>query len=687
MLRALYFLEFRRGLVPSLILAIAAAAVVTVIERIVVARGGANPDSAAQASLLLLLAGIALSGLFAGARIFSREFKERHHLLLATLPVSPSLTWLMLTLAGLSASAVGIAALVLTHPRFVADVEWARYLALASATHLFLFATGSCLAVICRRPLFVPVLGFPIAAAILWETLSFDLASGSVPVVPRLISAGAATAFVLFLAASLACFVRGEFDLPKVRIRAHASLWIGLLSLVLTIRWVHPTPLLPLPLPQLSSLTVPVSPDGRLVVWVQREIDGRFRISFASGESGNPIGRWSGTEVTAVAWAPDEDVLWAAVRPEPLSRIASLFDSPPPVLVRIGSDGTELSRIPVASDRIGEILPMPDRRILVSASHPVGQRVALVAASGESSTVEISGNFSPPRLASLGRGSAVAWSRGGREVKSWLFVPGAAEPLKALEAVMGREFLWYFQPTVIGSRAFFSDGAAQEELLRVYSRPRGVIDGRYIVATWADNEFARIFHIADDPEGGARLDVWDRHSPRWREVARGLSDHVKPIEPLPSSQVDATETKGIVSNGNAGSDFLRVEFGTAFEAGLGLALYQVVRDGGFQAVLYEDSLARSLPLGSPTANVRYPFLVRQSPKTVAVWLRDPASDRAEVFMYEVGSGEPHAIPSVPSDPTRQTCFVRSDGSRIMTATGGGLAIRFADGTERLIRFR
>lgn len=645
MRRELFLLELKRALQPSLGLALAGTLVLFALEKALVIRRGENPATAWGAVHLLLLSGIALSGLFAGGRVFSREFKSHHHPLLAVLPLSSTSTWIVLCLAGLTGSALAIGSVAALRPALVADTQSGRLLALAALTHLYLFAVGSCLALMFRRWFLVPVVGFPLAAAVLHETLM--LAPVGDRLLPVAASPGVIGGFSFFVLASAVLYVRGEFDLPKIRVRQGIVVFGGSFLLVLVCRVAFPAPLVPT---GDWFHGVKLSPDGLHLVRIAPGWAGSDSVCFASGRTGEPLGSWTAVALKYGAWAVDEDAFWIETIEEPLFRIASVLTGPSPVLRRIGVDGSERASHQVAASAILDFEPLPRGQVLAMLTDGLSSRVELLGGANEAKVLAAGGDPDASYLVRAPGDRLVIVLGTGTNARGWIHGPSGLEPLTTVPPAADQKLS---RPYVVERRLYFTETQATAELERLYPRPDGAVEGEHVASRALCDSGSTVFFVDRLSPAREALHVWDRSEHRWRVVAE---------------EVARSDT----------GELLRLE------PELGIAAYQVAGPNGVDAFLFDASLGRSIPLAraeGPPA----PIHIRPgSGAGILVHWRPSGREAEGVISYEHGSGVTVMVPS-PKHPGDWSLVHRTDGSGIIQRRGD-IVVRDSNGTERLVEF-
>lgn len=240
MVRRLFFLEFRRAVTPFVLFALASWGVMSIAELWFVRRTkdvvGVH-DVFSRVMLVLIIA-IAFP---AGARAFSKEFKDTHFLFLQSLPITRRRAWAVLVLANFSASLLSAALFFVLRPSLLqgdgdsgraAGILWGTFL-----TYFLLFCAGCCFSPLFVRPIFSFLSGFLVTALVITESALIAGYLGSdaryalnLPVLVGrdidylFLVVAWALVCMLYLLLSLRFYVLGEFNLLRTQIRNNLRL-------------------------------------------------------------------------------------------------------------------------------------------------------------------------------------------------------------------------------------------------------------------------------------------------------------------------------------------------------------------------------------------------------------------------------------------------------------------------------
>jgi hypothetical protein len=654
-------LEFRRALVPSLSVGVTLTLILTVIEKTLVIGRGENPATAWGAVQMVILGGIAISGLFVGARVFSEEFKRVHHPLLAVLPLPAGAGWYVLSIAGLSSSILAITAVALLRPALIADREALTFLGVALLGHAYLYLIGACLALTLRRSLFVPLLGYPLAAFVVFETLAVDSDS---PLARTLLASFGAVASMLFFAlAGWRIYVRGEFDLQKTRVMHLALILGGAMLLVFGVRVAYPTPLLiqrwrDFPFARASA-------GARYVALNRAGVTGRRTIYFASVDRGGPTGRWTALSLGGSAWARDEDVLWAATVDEPLLRLMTLFSPPSAVLATIGTDGTERSRVRLPGSEVFAFEPLPGRRALALVGDYANSKIVVVGPDGAVRVLEESGMAGAGRVNRASDGRLVVTLGLGRLARGFLFDGAGLQRLETIP-LSGET---PSELTVVGRRLFVGSTQALAEIERRYPRPPGSPDGHYIYDHVVCDEATTVFYVTPATSSTAKLEVWDPSSLGWKDVGE-TSIHPR----VGNSWQDEAE-----------SFRYPMAETSAFNFGMGVAVYVALFEGRFEVSVFDAKLGRSIPLARLEQSPLFVSTTAAGGHAIMVTFPNGNRNMSSVFTYVPGSGAAEELPPVPTRGQSWPTATRPDGTMVIL---GSYQASWCDrdGVDHLIRF-
>lgn len=544
MLRAIFLPELQRSLIQRLAIVIPVLIGLLLLDWLTAGAQdtvrrtfSGTPDTVIDTLLWLL---IVLSAFVAGIGAFAR-INERHIPFVHSLPMPRLELWAAIAGAHFITTALMVPLLIILRPslwRQLTGGVLSGTLVFGIASYVVLFAAGCCFVMLFRNLAVSVTLGGLIAGVSLGVTALFastlDLNS-RVYGIPfsrngpdeSFFVLGCLVLAVLYLGLSLRFFIKGEFNLPKTKIRNWA-----LVGAVLAVY-----PLMLSPMIRAGVLrndgatykTFSVSSDGKYLAVLENPLQRPLesRITIVDAESGSKTGAYSGYGLLDVSWSKSVPVLNVHVMQSPLQRLG-FYLPPSDSIVRLSPEGKKLGQVGFG---FGEIVGVHgDRRgrLLVSAlSH--GQ-AKLVAVDDEGLTTELVSTpakdgmtldlwSSPPTPLFL-----IHSNRNGLE-RGWSIEDGAREtPYSQNDKgqAQGRFLFddgWYSEPAAVKelARRFPIDGELQARgaasVTASYALPR-VLQGNLVVIP---NDWA--FAIITNKVSGKReLLGFSKHRGNWRIV-------------------------------------------------------------------------------------------------------------------------------------------------------------------------
>ncbi len=235
MVRKLFLLEFRRAVTPFVLFVLASWGALFIAELWFVHQTK-EPVAVHDVIDRLILIIVIVIAFPAGARAFSKEFKDTHFLFLQSLPITRQRAWAVLVLASLSASMLSVALFFVLRPSLLQGVGgpenapqilWGTFLA-----YFLLFCAGCCFSPLFGRPIFSYLSGFLVTAALVGESLLIAAYLGSdatqvwenpIPIGRDIDRAFLVVAWtfvcMVYLLLSLRFYVLGEFNLLRTQVR------------------------------------------------------------------------------------------------------------------------------------------------------------------------------------------------------------------------------------------------------------------------------------------------------------------------------------------------------------------------------------------------------------------------------------------------------------------------------------
>jgi hypothetical protein len=547
-------LAFRQSIVPA---CLSVGAIV--VAAIMVVRLGPSGNEFGGIVQGLTVVFLIWSGFLAGARLFSREFKERHVLLVQTLPLARPLAWAALFLGGLAAGLTALTLLVLVRPSLGALGDFAiptevgdpqTLVAVLLLLHLVFFAAGTCyglllsgtavhalglvatvVVVVQGLMLVVTLRGNPLSAEPAAQESLFDPTN-----LPGLSEVAVLLVLALILYATLSAwfYVRGEFVLAERRWRNLAWLLTGHVAFFgafdgLSQMGVNRAPLV------LGENTdaVAVSPDGRHLSVIERRAGfPRFsRVQVVEIPTGRLLASREIADLGRLVWSGETLVANLA---HGLGVQRSRFPWPPSdTVLFLTKDLHDLRRERLAAGMIVEHLLTQGNEVLVSGRKrvdPIRRVLALSPDGGPPANLIETGEGSL-ELASLADGSVAALRFGaGEHPRAWLLNPAAKEI-----PIFGNVG---FLPTamVMGPGVYTGPAIAEEIGRRLPPPPIAATDSpakpRYVVWSYGER---RGWVFALVAKATTRLDVFalGPGEGAWRIVVRDLpTQRLLPLEAI-----------------------------------------------------------------------------------------------------------------------------------------------------------
>jgi hypothetical protein len=495
MMWTLFRLALRLTLVPAVLLAGTLLGMVAAGEYLLetrwrVAGLGIGPD-------LLIWAFVVWSGFPAGSRLFSREFRERHFLLLQGLPVSRWRCWLSLVLGALGSGLASLALVFLVRPpTFLLRAEGPLESGVAApglwmvappvCLYVFFFSAGACYGLLLGGTVLQPVGIFAtlgLLGVLLAGLVHLHVFGGAEPLPgPRTaLENGLAVlvlASLLYLFLSYRLYARGEFPVSRVRWRGVVAVLLAHTVLLAAVSGLAVARVRSAPFTNIveNVIVCALSPDGRLAVVLEvREGYPRFaRVNVVDVLAARVRGRVEIDGFFVLGWAPDGESFAVGTSGSFLGLAG------PEEALRAGGDSSvrwvsadgELLREVELEHPLGELLPARDRILAEVVAEEERVLVDLGAgpdaAPRKLATTELSGHWT---VRGLAEGPEVAiWNPGGRRAGRVLRLGVPTEELRVIgqpRSPLDEEI------RVLGSVAFAGDALEQELDRRLPPVPGG----------------------------------------------------------------------------------------------------------------------------------------------------------------------------------------------------------------------
>ena len=536
---ALVRLSFRQSVLPALGVM---AAILTIVLGLEWAARRATGDPGVRVIFdLLLVAFVLWSGFLVGARLFAREFRERHVLLVHVLPLARSRAWASMMLGGAAAGAasLGVAALVRAPLSGLWDVAAPdKFLALVSlllaVAYLVLFAAGSCFALLVSGTA-VHAVGFVATFATLGEAgvlvgglcadprgpapggpdlgLTLGLASVEVARTTGGLLVFGALALVLYLGFSLLFFLRGEFPVVRVRRQNVLALAAGHVLLfaaagAILEAWAHRQPFV-------VEDEVALSNGGRYLAVVERRhgYPRLARMRIVDTANGRLAGTVEADGLRAFSWSSGGDRLVLALADDSPWRRVGYLRPESDAVSWVRPDGSGLRLVRFGGEVVEQFAFAGESPVVLLRSF--GQ-LRVVAVGPEGSPTEL---LSAPAAASwslrgLGDGTALfVLSTDGGRARVWVLGPGAREAKGGTWSLGGKMISFFGDTDRDVGRTFplplalRAPGDTEHYLSWSFASR---VPWVYAVVTHATSRTRDVF--ARDPEHG-----------EWRSVVRGLA--------------------------------------------------------------------------------------------------------------------------------------------------------------------
>jgi hypothetical protein len=481
---ALFCLAFRQSLVPTLLLVGALLGVLAGVEYLVETRWGVtdlHPLFNALIGSFLVWSGFPL-----GSRLFSREFRERHFLLIHALPLSRLKSWLSLIGGALASGLISLALALSLRSSLVivktdlggpinVDHPGVLLVSLFVGLYLAFFSAGACHGLFLGGTVLHSVglvatlglLGTLLAWLLHLHFLGAVMPAFELRPVPEngLGLLGILVVFYLFLSYRL--YGRGEFPVSRVRWGSVLQVAVGhvvFLSIVWGLGAIRVRSA-PFTVPQ-HGIVFDVSPDGRFVSIVeQRQGYPRFaRVSIVDVATAQLQGQAEVEGLLLLEWSPNGATLAAAVAgffPQ-LSTVegSGALRERANAVVWLSTDGQQLERIPLgqpvvqlhrsADDVLAELVSDEGHALVDLGPGPGSSPTKLALA-------EDAGDWT---LRELPEGAHVAvWNPGGRRAARVLRLGPSGEEMRVVG--QPRSSL-ASEVRVRGSTAFGGDAIDQE---------------------------------------------------------------------------------------------------------------------------------------------------------------------------------------------------------------------------------
>jgi hypothetical protein len=616
--RRLFFLEFRRAVTPFVLFALASWGALSIAE-LWFAHHIKQPVDIHTIIDGFMLSIVVVIAFPAGARAFSKEFKETHFLFLQSLPLTRQRAWAVLVLANLSASLLSVAVFFVLRPSLLqglGDPEKARQIVgWTFLAYCLFFCAGCCFSPLFVRPIFSYLSGFLVTTAVVIESLLIAFYLGSdarsaldlpVPLGNNIDDLFLVVAWALvcmvYLLLSLRFYVLGEFNLFRTQVRNNLRLASSLAILFLfLIACVNAGVFAAFDTWEVDWYGYgdewgPTN-GKQVLVFERRTHHPQFaRIHILDLRTGALVGSFEHRGLAFAGWSSGNDGLAVLVREDsPLYRVGYLLPGSDQLL-GLSPDARELHNTRFLFSRIHALEPL------------AGGRTLLVVESGESGKIEIL-DPSNGELKELGGGYLDGWAWN-LPVKNGnlIWFRNVAAPTRVWRVGSEiRELTWASSPEpesdwacVIEGLVYKTTPACVRAVAKLYpfygekvssNQPREG-EGWYVhpaprVVSYNSprvfdlDSTGKPFYLQQDPTTHqGRLFVFPGPQQSWRLIGQDI--------PLRSASVPA-----------AGSDYFFPSFSSSLQVDLikGLVVFYVQKGNKVTGFLYDAGLGKTIEVG------------------------------------------------------------------------------------------
>jgi hypothetical protein len=688
MKRALFLAQFRRTVIPFGLVIVAVDAGIAILEWSI-RHGSKDIDHLEDVMSVLALLIFTALAIPLGATAFSRDFKEKHHLFIHSLPLPLETMWAVINGANFAAMACCLGILFAFRPSLFALPSSAPELydpvhaMVAFEVLCTLFLAGSCFALCFRRDLLAYLVAIFSIGGMFGGIMALAVVCGSAPGLnlvdphPGIALVGLGCVILLLALLSRQFFVAGEITLLRVQFRNTALVLCGLIGILVVLSTALSLGLFSRFDPWVfERWSTGVSPEGKyLLIQERREQHQQFgRLTILDVQSGKVVRQSEYTGLKQAGALANGAVLLAVANELPLGRLFYLL---PP------SDA--LLQLP-AADRPGQKqetrFPSTDiwswwpqypgnGKLLVEMSKKDGVKVVSYdtatgqvtdTCAGESGTGAQVQSYRDGMLVclfgSLARGNQAAtpssvWWLGETEKKiPW---SGRATPARP--------------DCVVHQVAFADIGPCVQKLKELYPIPAawtGV--GGYLLPASGfgmlyASEKTPVFYLRmPGKEPQATLLVWNRSQSAWTTVAENLPVHESLGRMLASGYV----------RGAYGNPMISPQ--------AGMVLYYLREPSGVAVYLYDAERGSTLKLGvvsGPTA----PGLGLAPAKDTVIVHIGTMNRPLMRFRYEPRSGRLTSLSLPPATQESEAVLYADEAGNQLVSRGTAIYRRNADTSE------
>lgn len=547
MRRALFLLQFRRNIVPYLTIFLALDLAMAMVEWSYQHFGNnplANPGVVDKALAAIAL-GLAIP---AGASAFSRDYKEKQHFFLHSLPQPLNVTWGIIFGANFSVLLCSLALMLVFRPSVAGTVYWevlgSSLLGGAAilATLWLLYAAGSCSALCFRKDLLGYLVAFFGSAVSLGAVYSLSLVCSSDPASwwrstglhAGFLCTGIVACAVVLTWLSLRFFIRGEVFLLQVQVRHMAHVFASLCSVLIVMATALDFGLFS----RFDSWSfrgeATVSPDGRHLLVIERRFNHpQFgRATFLDTQTGSILRQVerAGLVLPRVWWWRTQFNYWSGdfaimkvADNLPWRRLLYLLP-PSEGLARISQvSAPRETRFPSAA--VNEFHALADGKVL--ASLITGDRVRAVYWDPTSQQVsDAFGGHSSPRLPYWYRqrdGLIVAFQN---PPSLWRLEDKPSGPIEKQISASSKPTSEALPSCVIDDQADFEPPDCRRKIADLYPPPASAErrSSGYVLSNGilVVNQDTPIFFRVYTPNGTSTLLVCRRRNSPWTKVAENV---------------------------------------------------------------------------------------------------------------------------------------------------------------------
>jgi hypothetical protein len=610
--RKLFLLEFRRALTPFVLFVLASCGALYIAELWFAHQTKKSLELHGVINSLMFIIVIVIA-FPAGARAFSKEFKDTHFLFLQSLPITRHRAWAVLVLANLAGSVLSVALFFVLRPSLLTqgigdpgkapDILSETFLA-----YFLLFCAGCCFSPLFGRPIFSYLAGFLVTAAVVGESFliagyssSFSLGvwedlepfGRNIDII--FLAVAWMLVCVVYLLLSLRFYVLGEFNLLRAQVRNNLRLAasLGILFVFLIVS-VHAGFFAALD--GWEPAWYWYGDEGRpsngkyIFVLEHRSIHPEFaRIHILDLRTGAVLGHLERRGLIHSWWSNENGGLEGLVRDNsPLYRVGYLLPGSDQLL-SLSPEARELHSTRFTFSRIHALQPL------------AGGRTLLVVSSGEFGKIE-SLDPSNGKLEELG-GGYLDGSAGSLPVKNGnlIWFQNAEAPTRVWWVGSDtRELKWAPSPEpernpacVIEGIVYKSESACVRAVAKLYPflgekasfNQQGGVRGWYVRPRWGMfylDTTMKIYYIQQDPTSHqGRLFVLLGPQQSWRLVGEGI-----PLSPYGAQSISPGQVFFPNNSNSLSVDSIK-----------GLVAFYIEKGNKVTGFLYDDGLGKTIQLG------------------------------------------------------------------------------------------